>query len=362
MDHKRDEVSSAKLNNKFIVHIGYPKTATTTFQEFVLPRFDHLKKLDGRWDKEGYAHALIYEREIPFRMKKSEYQQQVRQEAKAAADHAPGPEDIFVYSEESLLSMSMFFRFEPAPFVWSPAPVSVARKLRVLFDDGLTTGPVQIIVAIRKQTDLIKSMYAQMYHLVYSKFRETRTFKRFIRYAFKENFSNLVGSALCYKEIIDVYANLFGRENVQILVYEDLKNNIPRFYHSLAESLSVNSSEIKKLFEEKQYNVRSHKDGYKLDERTLWEILGYYQKRFFPRLAVPSRTSKLCHWLMRVRMPSRMCSSVSLSDQEEADIMRRYHDGNRKLAEEYGLSLQEYGYFETDNRLPKGEIVADASQ
>lgn len=328
-----------------VLHIGYPKTGTTTFQRNIVPEFSHLKMIKGGWEPEGYMNALLYEWEASFQQNLERHCECLRHCMSAADNQKNFDNKIFLLSEESLLSTSMFFRFTPHPFVHVPDPVSIARKLKVLFRDTGIFDSVKVVVTIRRQPEMLKSMYAQMYHYVYSKFACTKTFSKFLQYALEDNASNFIAAALFYNEIIDTYQCLFGKENVVVLVYEDLRKGDAEFFQRLGVILDIDASVLKQKFGAHQVNVKSSGDGYQLDERSAYEQLGYYRQRFFPALGNKIKGTKLAGFLKTLKIPGGRTMSIQLSAKEEKEIIKSYAQSNKLLSQRCGLGLERHGYF-----------------
>ena len=186
----------------------------------------------------------------------------------------------YAYSPESLTSYSMFYRFEPKPCISTLEPNSIARKVKYAFKDTQVFSKAKIIVTIRKQDVMIKSMYTQVYNLVFKRFRETNTFSRFLTYSIDDNSDGFIVDALHYNDIIKEYEDLFGKENICLLVFENLEKDKKNYIESLCQFMNIDSDEALELIGDNQVNKRSSSSGYKSDKRSLLELISYYKNKF----------------------------------------------------------------------------------
>ena len=75
----------------------------------------------------NFIHDLFYARENAFKKQIPDIKEELTTYARESGTKK------LVYSEESLTSFSMFFRFNPAPYIYTLDPNSVARKLGTAF-------------------------------------------------------------------------------------------------------------------------------------------------------------------------------------------------------------------------------------
>ena len=324
---------------EIFIHIGYPKTATTTLQNNLFPNHSELNYLRKGGNNLHLIHDAFFSRENSFKKNINKYKEEL---LKVTQNQVKGK---FVYSEESLTSFSMFFRFQPRPYIWTLEPNSIARKLKIAFSDTDVFDCTKITVTIRKQDDMIKSMYAQVYNFVFKKFRETKTFKRFLNYSLHEVQDNFIVDSLHYDEVISEYETLFGEDNICVLVFEEFKKDKLAYINKLCIFMNIDEKEALRLVENKHSNKRSSLNGYKSDERNLLEILQYYKNKYLGNKSLGLGNSKFIELMKSIYIPGKTLHDLDIDTASNEKLYKLYSKGNKKLSEKYNLNLKEYGYF-----------------
>ncbi len=251
----------------------------------------------------------------------------------------------FLISNESLTSYSMFFRFKPAPYVWTIEPNSIARKLHTIFFQTQLFSPVKILITIRRQQDIIKSIYAQLYNLIYQKFRATKNFESFLHYSIVNNSDQFICDALHYDNIVLQYEILFGEENVGIFVFEEFKHSPKLYIKKIADFMNIDTTEAFNLLRGKKENVRVVSDDhYSSDERTLFEILSFYNDKYLG-YKFPQTGSTLKKLLKNITIPGKTLKDIHLSDEFKSRIKSEFNDSNVNLSKRRNLHLDVYNYY-----------------
>ncbi len=323
------------------IHIGYPKTATTTLQKHLFSN-DHIIHIDKSTDR-SYSRAIIFQNEIPFKEALAHTRSLIMNDIASQTAQKPDAQAI-VFSNESFITNSLLFRYYPPPFCWTPDPAAIARKLSLLFNKDFCEYDPNIIISIRKQTELLKSCYAQYYNLVYKKHKETNSFEKFISYAYQKNFDNFIGAALNFDQIVLYYEQLFHRNNITIVVYEDLIEDLNRYAALWACILNLPEDTVRFSLNNQENVKRLKKDFYRQDTRPFLEGIGrntYTALQNASYLLPAAISSPIKKWFQTFNIPGRQ---FKIHFENEKEIMDRYVDGNSKLAERFSLDLGKYGY------------------
>jgi hypothetical protein len=133
-------------NKNIYIHIGYPKTATTTLQNHLFSKHEGIDYLHDQ-DLEDISQIIFFGRENAIIRNRSYIYKRLDDILGKFADSR----NSIILSSESLTSFCMFFRFTPNPFVWAPDPNSIARKLYMIFSESKLFNNVNIIVSVRRQ-------------------------------------------------------------------------------------------------------------------------------------------------------------------------------------------------------------------
>jgi hypothetical protein len=319
------------------LHIGYPKTATTTLQKHLFPKHSGILSLQN-YGEPSFIKNIFSSRENSIK-------RNLKSITEELSGYITNEYNNYIYSSESLTSFSMFFRQNPYPFLYTLEPNSVARKLKTAFGETGVFDRVKIIVSIRRQNDLLKSMYAQVYNLVFKRYRVTNTFQKFINFAI-ENKDNFILDSLQYNDVITEYENIFDKENVCVLVFEQLIQDRDTYIEKLCSFMNIDSKEAIRLIEDKHTNKKSSTNGYKTDKRELLNVLQYYLGRFnikSPGIGL-SKTG-LYKNIKSIKAPARTLKNIEIKEADERYLNDLFGDGNNKLSERYNLRLDEYYYY-----------------
>jgi len=299
---------------KEIIHIGFPKTATTTLQDHVLAKMPGVANVGRPSDDADHAtmvNALALEDDGDF------------DEARLSAHIARARDSdaqTLIYSDETVMN--------------SPIRTIAAKRLHRLMPNA------EIIAVVRNQFDALESYYA-------GHGRQLRpapppwggrhvTFENYLAY----NLENPHRGALPtfdYSSNLAIYAGLFGEDRIHVLTYEDLVQNRDAFFASLALILGITEETAKPKGELGRERARADQGAIAyqaLRSRLMW---GVPVSRFVPG-----------HQHIK-RFVIRMLSRDDKRDIEWPSALRAriadyYSEGNRALAERHALPLSKLGY------------------
>ena len=194
------------------IHIGYPKNLSTALQRNFFekhPQLMHLgvgcgSNVDYITDDVSlvFEHYITYARTLPYKKKRDILKKVIDNTLNKALIN---PEFKAVGISLELLSFSFTTDY-----------VDTIEKAERLYD--LFNGDAQIIIIIRNQIDLLKSLYKESIKLGYS-----GTYADYIEYAFLFQDRNFA-TDFCYDDVYDIYSNLFGRENIHVYPIEMMRN------------------------------------------------------------------------------------------------------------------------------------------
>ena len=321
------------------IHIGYPKTGTTTLQNYLFPEHSQIDYVRSKGSNFSFITDVFYSRENAFKKKKTEIKKELEAYSKSCKTNK------IVYSEESFTSFSMFFRFEPIPYIYTLEPNSIARKLGCAFIDTNVFNSSKVILTIRRQDELLKSMYAQVYNLAFKRFSHTNSFQKFLKYAFSENSDGFILDAINYNDSVLEYEKIFGNGNVCVLVYEEFKLNPKNYIKKLASFIGVDEQEAMNLIENKHDNKRSSESGYMSDERNLKELINYYKNKLLGKRQLGIKARWLHRLLESVYVPGRKLIDISFDEGQIKYLNEMFAEGNQSLSDRHQLDLCKYGYF-----------------
>lgn len=296
--------------NKIIFHIGLPKTGSTYLQEMIFPKLKNINYINIA--KENYFKDLDFD--IPSQFFNSEK---------------------YSFKKKTLLSSEGlsggFFN-----------NINVFVK----FDNLINKfGNFKVIIFIRKQDDLAKSIYLQSIKTG-SSISISRFFDKIIsknpekRKAFNPKIHNFL-----YLEYIDYIVNKMGKNKVLIIPYEDLKKNpestikkicyflkVPKIKNIPKKSKNVSLGNILALFlrfTNQFFRNRNNPNGF------------INIKIFNKNISLNSLIYRLLKFdfFRKINFPYKDKTGTCKR------ILEMCKENNKKLDKKYNLGLKKYGYY-----------------
>jgi hypothetical protein len=202
----------------------------------------------------------------------------------------------------------------------------VPQRIRYLF------GPCKVVLVIRHPLDFLSSLYVHRL----SKQQVSESFELWIKHNADEPRPNPV-SRCNYHSTVAAYAECFGKDNVLVLLYEQLRDDVHTFISSLCASLDVAfdpSVPILRNARVAKTNRLSNLQFAKVASPTLRK-LDPLVRGILPDVAVQGIKT-----MMRKGGPAN--PRLSRRGQERIEALSR--EGNRALVDVWGLPLEKYGY------------------
>jgi hypothetical protein len=322
------------------IHIGLPKTATKTLQWRIFSRHSEIFYL-GRFDGPQFRKQF---REFDA-CRDAEVQALMRE---IAYDNISDPD--LARCQQLLASI-----LEPAKArglvpVWSWESYSTdvlakqrqrANNLRNVFGDA------NILVTIRHPVDLLQSAFLQQLKRDNVGPRASR--KRGVFYcSFNQwvaaEMDREVAIHLGYAETIKIYLQLFGRERVHVMVFEDLRRDSDAFFARVCDSIGVDPDEGVRLAASESDNSRWTQlqlDALRAIQRSWWRswrfrLAGRKERRAMLGLQADGSPAERGP---RAEMP--------LEKHLRDRVFDMTREGNHWLCDVFKLSLGEHGYLES---------------
>lgn len=322
--------------NNVVVHVGYPKTATTTFQKHVFPNhpdIDYLGKTipDMRFRSDelrNEIHRLINEDEVRYegtqRLKK------LMEEHRRNSDRK-----VLLLSHENFIHH------------WGNDKGLIARRIREAF------GPCKILITLREQLDVIRSFYAMHGRYCTATFlmatqkervRTPLSLEQWFQFTFRAPERNIY-SILHYHDLVSYYVSHFGRENVGVFLYEQFVKDADTYVQQMCRFLKIDPTPALQQVKGKHENRRF----------TNAEVMYLRIARFCGLKMFDWTQQDAPRWLKYLRNLFGK-HEVNIDGEWKTRLVEMYQDGNRKLAELYDLPLGQFGYQVGDRNLPQQQV------
>lgn len=322
------------MPNSVIVHVGYPKAASTTLQKHLFSRHGDIQYF-GNYPtnnvgmdsslRDEYARYLsdrslraIY-KEMLKRDKKHYNKMRIQELMEERIVRKIDVRRVPVMSHERFLS-TLF---------WNGDIEEKALRLRELLPMA------RILIVVRNQRDIIASQYRNHPfdpgNLSKGKFM---TFSEWLRAAIERDSEIGYMSSLKYSDVIEVYGELFGAENVGVLCADDLAANVKRFSKEASAFMSIDCEETVRILSGQHEN------------------LGV--PSYLARLRRYGKTHKVIDWFDR-RIPQNITVALLryledrrdisvLSSSMECALRDYFSESNIRLEKYIGARVREYSY------------------
>lgn len=318
------------------VHVGLPKAASTLLQNHIFSALDDYLWLGtvataniGRGNGEVRPDSIFLKdselrRLYALLLNASEDSFYQQRDAAAALEQ----ELVHKYSAGNPRGVIFSSEFLTSTFFSYGDVYGKARRIHAIWPNAT------IILVIREQYSMVLSQYADQ-PFDPRNMSESRALPIDEWLAADRARGKLsLQTSLDYLQLYNTYSQLFGRDNVNVLLFEDIVNDKRKIANQLR---AIFDGEIDiSMVVQKLGIVENSKPG------ALFQSLRGLKRRFFPKLHVGTNRNarKLMSLLSGIGPP------VGVPDREDVEsVLRdRYSQSNKELAEAAGLDLSRYGY------------------
>ena len=332
---------------KLIVHIGYPKTATSTLQlnlfsnlskDGKIEYLNHLAKPDPNFGELKCTKIIAY---VLGQTDNTDFEDEIEAIKKIE-------KSITVISNENI-------SFFEESFSWAYLGYNGTLnldRLKAIFNPYFDK--VEILIGLRNQATLIPSFYAEAYNMIIQEEPTFRTFEKWFRVNFS---SSKHQDELPFNfHSMGVHAsNLFGKDHVHFLLFEELRYDSELFHKKLASLLGIDQVYVQNALETNHKNITSkHPDGsLTTNKKTLNMILTApfrkYLKRFDKKALEKLR--KIYHFIVPQFIrgyKTNSAENITTVTPHYIDyINERYAASNLGLLQEFDLPaafMKQVGY------------------
>ncbi len=335
---------------KLTIHIGYPKTATTSLQLNVFSslmregKIEYLNHLNRKDENLGTLYCGNIIKYVTGMGELKKCQEELK-------NLSTIKKEISIISNENLSIFCDDFTWDN----FNPTAAFNASRIHAVLSEYFDE--IKIVMTLRAQKTLIPSFYAQ-YFKHFDKFnKKTATLS-----AWLENnlASNIADDDLMFNfdVMYSSYCHFFGENNIDVLLYEDLKHDKEAFYNQFSKILKIEPDYLAKLLETNIKNKTSNTASNKLITETprLGDILLPYLKSPLkkilptPLFNMAKQIYKRCFSQLLSSIKTRKIISIdNITTDQQLFVQQRFKQSNINLAKKLGLPLtkfEAYGYLE----------------
>ncbi len=319
----------SSINKELLLHVGLPKTATTTIQRELFachPEVYYLGKIVNKSNKtrKFCLDKITYQilENILWELKKPLKKDNIRNLLKTKLLPTVSPEQVIVGSWEGLGNRSIENHTE------------MLTRAKNIF------GGCRIMITLRNPINQIPSEYIQNLHGHFIKRNKIwlglNTFVDIENwYSKREKFIGRVSPLLNYSDCIRTSIELLGKENVGVFLFEDLQNNPSEYYRSICNFMNIDSDVGIALTEQKHLHGR-------ISQRQI-DYLCDIQSSIIIRLYLFFQSTKFRRNKFKAHKGGTSAKAI-LTEGLIEKVSKESRQGHRWLVENFDLPLEQYGY------------------
>jgi len=323
---------------KILFHIGLPKTATTTLQLHLFHNLSLNGSINyiGRYKDpgmDGYYNKAQKILASLFTNSDEMYYENITMYRKILNERLLDKETLNVFSEE-MFTISYDSEDESLHILRN------IERLKLLLEEH----DVTILFSLRNQMDMFYAYYVENYSIRY--YKDTR-FNNIDKYISCFKNSEYIENFMMYDylKIINKLESNF--KNIEILVFEDLKNNPNKYQQKLADILKTDLRVIQKYLSSKHENNKIKlAEGYKPNSITLSKkVNDIINKSFLKKTRSFFSSSKFLkviynYFLDKLDSVKLQENTIAyLNEKDKKYILDFYSIDNQKINEKYNINL-----------------------
>lgn len=310
------------MKNKAFIHIGFPKTATTTLQKNIFPIIPDLEYLglydrdDTELNKYSVSEDII---EQIIKMPHIEFKIKTKPLANKGKD--------ILFSEENIITETLIPTSKNISLSKRTQDLTSSLRNIIYYFKNYET---HVILSTRKQTELIPSFYAQHYYKRFRHISETNTLSKYIEYILA---TPEYASLYDYDIIYSLLCEMLDKEQAHLLPMELIKEN-NRYIKTIEDIFNRRVNDIKV---EKQNARRTNGFHYSDNPYNLERLLK----------KTTHRNKRLSNSLLRkIGLPKYFTPKFKLTNSEIESIKILYNESNRSLKLKTSEALENLNYYE----------------
>tara|TARA_Y100000815_G_C13323292_1_gene493166 strand:- start:786 stop:1790 length:1005 start_codon:yes stop_codon:yes gene_type:complete len=324
---------------KLLVHIGYPKTATTTLQH------NFFKTLNDKNAIEWIHGNPHYNDNSQLKFKCEAHIAQItgdgQKDFTAVDIHREKENFKKITNEISVISdESLSFKYPGFSWAYCKDAYDNIDKIKNLFSPYFDT--IEIIITARNQQTIIPSFFVQCYKRIT---KEEKRFEKFTHWVSDRFLKDNNLEIFNYSEMYNACVKAFSKDNVHILLFEDLLYNKEFFYKQLANIFSLKMEDVKELIEVNiQNTTEKSKDVYykKVESSFHKKIISPIREMIFKGFneSFYLKSQKLYNLLVPKKLREGKKSIKKLTESETDLIKKRFYASNLEFIEDKGLNKE----------------------
>lgn len=322
-------------NLRVCIHIGLSKTATSTLQNQFFSNHSEIEYL-GKYNLEQLQSNTIFYNEYATNLFKQIQEKDINNNRATALKQIFNkkilPEldsnKLLVVSSEGLATGSL------------PNRIRRANNFNALF------GTCKIMIMLREPLDLIESLYFQKLkeynlrdHKLWQRCPNCFSIEQWLKTHWQTSLSGPLWH-LDYYQTIDAYTKIFGKENIGIFLFEQLKENPSAFLDNICKFVGIDAQHNLDIFNNSQHNQRWNEDN--MDR--LKAIQSSFIRSLKYRFTSYTQKKNALGQDEINRIGSNNKATTKIPNSWKMRIQEYTRPGNRIIMNKWRLPLNKYNY------------------
>lgn len=319
----------------FNLHIGMPKTGTKTLQVRMFPEHPELDFLGtyihsnrNRYQKCRDPEVLEFMNELLWDKIRSPNVPRCRELYAKWVASAASENKVLLWSWESLMENT------------HEVQRIRAENIRNVVGDA------NITVCLRKPVSLIESLYVQLLKRdnigAYARIGKKHRFEpveQWLQNGWDKD-GHPPKAHLEYAESLQVFAEVFGRDSIKILLFEQLVENQDAYIRTFCEFIGIDPEEGIRLARGQRDNERWGQEQYD----RLRALNHSPLKALCFRFSGKAQRAVMLGMKLRTDKSSDAKTAVEIPPEWKTKIEEKTRAGNRIIQEQWRIPLEQYGY------------------
>lgn len=298
------------------IHVGYHRTGTSWLQNNIFPNHPKINFWDPSKSDYSWLKEIATTHDLDFDAKK--FCKKYRENKSKKSN------EIIGISWE---------RFSGHIFEGAYDSARNAHRLHEVFPEA------KIVIFIRNQLDMIKSMYK-----LYIMIGGSCTVDQFINLKYSTDVDFHL-QHLCYDKLLDHYQNLFGENSLYVSMHEILRNSPQACLDDMFKFVGLEPYS----FDDEIFQTESNVGLSYISLRMMRLLNRFVKSRSNPAPVISFIKSRSIRRILQGYidpiLSNHITSNSNLLEKELETKLRGYFGkSNRKLMEEYNLPLEKYNY------------------
>ena len=197
-------------------------------------------------------------------------------------------------------------------------------------------GSSRVLMTLRHPVGLLESTYRLILRRKNIRMPGGRSWYRTLGEWFEEQLEEEIARHLDYANTLQMYIDLFGRDAVKVVLFEDLRQDPAGFVRSVCEHFQLDPNALGGWSQQRSENRR-------LSSGQVAGIRRVSRSPSMQRIAQVFRPGVRA-WFLRPPRRRPGDRSQRLSPEHRAIVSEFTAEGNRRLEEEFGVPLARHGY------------------